>query len=141
MTGSQSSCLAQVEEFVRAELVGLRRVVPPDVGAERPLVARADAVAPMVAVGKAAAGPAEIRDFNFLERGDNVVAHAAGVRELCVFADPQAVVNAAAQMLGEMSVDVAVDFVFALVDVNDQFAGGGRLLRFLCTYRQPNDGV
>ena len=47
------------------------------------------------------------------------------VGQLCVFADPQAVVNAAAEMLGEMAVDVPADFVFAFVNVDDQFAHCG----------------
>ena len=57
--------LAQVEKLVRAEGVGVDDLAPVHVDALRPLVARADAVAPVIVVGEAAARPAEIRDVGF----------------------------------------------------------------------------
>ena len=70
---------------------------------------RADAVAPVVFVGEAAARPADVRHLQRLERGDDVVADAARVRDAGVRADPDALVDAVAEMLGELAEDVAVD--------------------------------
>ena len=74
-----------------------------------PVGAGADAVAPVVVVGKAAAGPAEVRNVDRLEGVDDVGPHAAGVGDLRFFADPDAVVDAAAEVLGELAVEMAAD--------------------------------
>ena len=69
----------------------------------------ADAVAPVVLVGEAAAGPAQHRHAELLERGDDVVAEAARVGDRRVLADPDAFVDQAAEVLGELAVDGRVD--------------------------------
>ena len=73
----------------------------------------------MVVVGEAAAGPAEVGDVDRLEGVDDVVPHAAGVGDVRVFADPDAVVDAAAEVLGEVAVEVAADRAAVLVAVDD----------------------
>ena len=94
-----------------------------------PLGARADAVAPVVVVGEAAAGPAEVRDVDRAEGVEDVGAHAAGVGDRRIFADPDAVVDAAAEVLGEVAVEVAADRAAVLVAVDDGLGlerlGGG----------------
>jgi len=100
---------AELQEFVRAELVGFDGVAPPDVDAARPARARADAVAPVVVVGEAAARPAQHRHADFLQRVDDVLADAAEVGDLGVFSDADAVVDARPKMLGKMPVQERVD--------------------------------
>ena len=64
---------------------------------------------PVVLVGEAAARPAEDGDVELLQRRDDVVADAARVGDRRVLADPDALVDAAAEVLGEVAVDVPVD--------------------------------
>ena len=90
-----------------------------------PLVARADAVHPMVFVGETAARPAQHRHLDLLQRGDDVVADAARVGNGAVLAHPDAFIDAPAEVLGEMAVNVPADGVCALVGVNDQCVRGG----------------
>ena len=63
MYGSAAELLAQVHELVRAEVVVLRHAAPVRVDHRRALLARADAVPPVVLVGEAAARPAQDRDL------------------------------------------------------------------------------
>ena len=89
--------------------VGRHLRVGPEVGARGALVARADAVAPVVAVGEAAAGPAEDRRLDGFRRSDERRADTEGVRDLRVFADPDAVVDDSAEVLDEVAVDLGRD--------------------------------
>src|SRR5438552_1769049 len=82
-----------------------RVAVDPD----RPLCARTNAIAPVVVVGVAAAGPAHHRHMQILERADDVLAPAADVRDGRGWSDPDAAVDAAAQIFGGLAVDVLVD--------------------------------
>src|SRR5262249_1308536 len=79
-----------------------------------------DAVPPVVLVGETAARPPQHGDVQVLERGDDVVAHAARVRDRGLLPDPDAVVNQAPEMLGEVAVDVAVDRRLRLVGAGRQ---------------------
>src|SRR6185436_12234399 len=107
--GLGADLLAEVEELVRAEMIVLHHAAPVRVDHRRPRLPRADAVAPMVLVGKTAAGPADLRRLDLFQRSDDVVADAAGVRNRRVFAHPDALVDAMAEMLREMAVDVGID--------------------------------
>src|SRR5207244_9432544 len=110
---------AEAHELVRAEpvriealrsdrrvAVAARAAVDPEVGAPRPFVGRADAVMPVVAVGEAAAGPADHGRLELLQIVDERLAEAADIRDLRALADPDAVVDDAADMLDEMSVQL-----------------------------------
>src|SRR5690606_38620192 len=88
-----------------------------------PLVARPDPVLPVVVVGEAPAGPAQVRDADRAERVDDVAPDAAHVRHVGVLPDPEAAVDAASEVLGEVSVDVAGDGRSGQVEVDD---GGDR---------------
>src|ERR1051325_4197969 len=79
------------------------------VGIERLWPLRADAFAPVIFVGEAAARPAHVRHLNRLQRGDHIVADAASIRNCGAWADPAAFINAVAEVLGELAEDVAVD--------------------------------
>ncbi len=76
----------------------------------------------MIFVGEAPAGPAKYGDLDFLERLDHVLANAADVGNVRIFAHPETLIYAAAQVFGKMSVDLRGDPVLAPVDVNEQFA-------------------
>ena len=85
-----------------------------------PLVARPDAVLPVVFIGKTAARPAQHRHLDFLQRGDHVIADAAGVGDRAVFAHPDAAINAMAEMLGKLPVDIAIDDRPRLIGLDDE---------------------
>ena len=63
----------------------------------------------MIFVGEATAGPADHRHLQFLERGHDVVADSPRVRDRRAGAHPDAFVNPAPQMLGELAENVAID--------------------------------
>ena len=104
-----SDLAAKLHEFVRAEGVILHHAAP--VGVDHTAASRpgADSVAPVVFVGEAAAGPAQDGNLQLFQRFDNVRAHAVDVGDRRILADVEPAVNAAAQMLGEVAVNVAVD--------------------------------
>ena len=110
---------AEVDELVRAEPIGIEALrsggggailtgtrVGPEVRAARAAVGRADAVAPVVTVGEAATRPADDRRLDLLHLVDERFADAVDVGNLRVFADPDAVVHHAAEMLDEMAVQL-----------------------------------
>ena len=65
----------QLQILVRADAVVFRDTAPVRVDDARPLLARTDAVAPVVGVGETAAGPANVGHLDSLERVDDVGAH------------------------------------------------------------------
>src|SRR5699024_7639875 len=98
--------LHQVHELVGAEGVVLDDVAPVGVDHAGTVLAGADAVPPVVVVGEAASGPAQVGDAQGAQRLDHVVADAAGVGDLGVLAHVEAAVDAAPQVLGEVAVEV-----------------------------------
>src|SRR5882724_7611514 len=94
---------------------------PMSVEDRRALFAWADSILPMILIGETTTRPAEHGDFDFLEGSDDIIANPAGVGNRAVLADPNAFVNASAEVLGELAVDIAVDSSAGLVGVNDQF--------------------
>src|SRR5690625_3842260 len=115
--------LHQVHELVGAEGVVLDDVAPVGVDHAGTVLAGADAVPPVVVVGEAASGPAQVGDAQGAQRLDHVVADAAGVGDLGVLAHVEAAVDAAPQVLGEVAVEVAADGGAGQVQVDDH-AGG-----------------
>ena len=113
--------LAPVGELVDAELVRLQ-ARPGVVQAAGALVLGADAVLPMVFVCKAAARPTEYRNFDLLQGLYHVVAHSVSIRNGGVFSYIQALINAAAQVLGEVAIDFFVDLALLFESVDDHFA-------------------
>ena len=107
--GLAADLLDEVDELVRAERIRLDDAAPVRVERGRSRVQRADAVAPVVLVGEAAAGPAHVGHLEGLERRDDVIADAARVRDRRVGADPDAFVDALAEVLGELAEEVAVE--------------------------------
>ncbi len=99
----------EVHELVRPETVRLGHAAPVRIERDGARAGRSDAVAPVVFVGEAAAGPANVGDLERLERGHDVVADAAGIWDGGRGADPDALVHAVAEVFGELAEDVAVD--------------------------------
>jgi hypothetical protein len=101
----------QCAEVVRVVLLRPRRHlrVQPEIGPARTPLTGTDPVAPVIAVGEAAAWPADHRRLDFLERVDERRPDTTGVRNLRVFADPHAVVDNASKMLRKMAVQLGRD--------------------------------
>ena len=106
--GLAADLRAEIEKLMRAEGVGLD-LAPGVIAHPRAFFARTDAVAPVVGVGETAARPAEIRDLDRAQGGDDVGAETADVGDGRVLADPEALVHAAAEVLGELAENVAAD--------------------------------
>jgi hypothetical protein len=124
--GVRADQFGEIEKLVRAELVGVDRVRPVHRHAGRPLRARPDPVAPVVDLAEAAAGPADHGDVDMAQRLDHVATIAADVRDIALFADPDAFVDAASEMLGELAVDVLGDDRAGCVEVHDYVRRDGR---------------
>src|SRR5262249_61229458 len=106
----------EVHELVRPERVRLDHAAP--VGIERLWPMRADAFAPVVFVREAAARPANVRRLYRLQRGDAVVADTPRIRNWGTRPDPYALVNAVAEVLGELAEDIAINLRSGLGHVN-----------------------
>jgi len=65
------------------------------------------------------AGPAQHRRLDPPERGDDIIAHAPRVGDRGIFPHPDTLVDAPAQMLGEVPVDILVDTRHASARVDD----------------------
>src|SRR5439155_24674645 len=98
--------LGIAQELVRPEAVALDRV-PGVVAPDRPLVAGAEAVLPVVAGGEVASRPAQEGDAEAARGLHDVAAEAVRICERAAFLEDPAV-DAAPQMLGEIAEDVRV---------------------------------
>ena len=98
----------------------------PKVGAARAFGHRPDAVFPVVAVGKAAAGPADHGRLDLLQRVGQSFADTVGIGDLGIGADPDAVVDHPAEVFGEVAVDLRRDGAEGFVehDVDSGVEGG-----------------
>jgi hypothetical protein len=80
--------------------------VCPEVDSRRPFVAWSNAVAPVVLIGKTAARIPNHARFKFFQVVDQRFADAVVVGDLRFLTDPDAVVDNAAEVLDEVTVDV-----------------------------------
>src|SRR5262249_27861360 len=101
---------------MRAERIWLDDPAP--IGIERNHSLLTDALAPVIFIGEAAAGPTNVWDLNCFKRSYNVVADAAGIGDLGIRSDPHAFVNTVAQVFGKLTKDVAIDFGAGLCDLD-----------------------
>jgi hypothetical protein len=108
----------ECHELVSAELIRFRHTAPVSVHLHRTLRAIADAVPPVVLVGKTPARPPHHRYVQVPERLDDVVAISVGVRNRRLLAHPHAFVDSRAEMLGELTVDVRIDDRARLIGAN-----------------------
>ena len=105
----------QLQVLMGPEAVVLRDVPPHRIDDGGALLRRADPVLPVVAIGEAAARPADVRDLDLAEGRDDVVAQVPAAGPAL---RPEAVVDVAPQVLGELAVEVAADGVASLVSVD-----------------------
>src|SRR5690606_36040323 len=113
--------LDQLHELVGAEGVVLLDPAPVRVDAHRALVTRTNAVAPVVLVGEAAAGPADDRNLELLERLEHVVTESACIGNGGILANSDAAVNTATEVLRELAVQIAADGVARPIGPNREF--------------------
>ena len=119
--GLTSQFPAQGHELVGAEGVVLGHAAPVGVHDGLALCFGTDAVSPVIGIGKAAARPAQHRHMQLFQGVDHIGAQTAvGVG--------QPAVDAAAQMLGKMAVDVFVDDARRPVGVDDDMGHDKTLL-------------
>jgi hypothetical protein len=104
-----------------------------------PLGAIADAVTPVVFVREATAGPAHDGHLEILQRLDDVVAIAVGIRDRGFLADPYAFIDAGAQVLGELTIDVRVDDRARLIGAHRDLHRRGLGGRRRTGYRRERD--
>src|SRR5216117_2922079 len=111
--------------LVRAELVRivdlravdvLSRIANPKVRAARAFTSRADAIVPVVAVGKTSAGPTHHTGFDLPHVFDERASDAADVGYLRFLADPNAVVDHSAEVLDKMAINLRSDSSNRFVD-------------------------
>src|ERR1019366_5960452 len=100
----------------------------PEVGTLGAFVARTGAVAPIVLVGKAAAGPANHARLDAPKGIHQLFAKPANVGDARVFAHPDAVVHHAAQIFDEVPIDLRRDRADGFIEQNVD-ARLGRLRR------------
>jgi len=101
---------AQLKEFVGAEAVVLHNSAPVGVYHFFALGGVADAVAPVIFIRKAAARPAKHGKPHLPKGVHNVAAHTVDIRHGRILADKKPLVNASAEMLREVAVDILIDF-------------------------------
>src|SRR5690554_1511280 len=121
--------------------MGAERVVffyaaPVSVQFNRTLVARANAVTPVIFVGKTSTRPANQWHLQLFQRSDYIFAEAIGIGDFGFFADPDTFVNTVAQMFGELSVNVFVDHRTGFIGLNGEIDTGRRGKRTGC--EQPH---
>src|SRR5437660_448580 len=110
--------MAEIHEFVRAKRIGFDDAAPAGIDGVRSLVARADAVSPVIFVCVTTTRPAENWQAHVFQRRNNIIANTASIGDRRIFADPYPVINAAAQMFSKISVDILVDDSFGLIGAN-----------------------
>ena len=120
--GLAAHLAAELHKLVGAKGVVLYHAAP--VGVHHALAALlgANAVLPVVLIGEAAAGPAEHRQLDVPQGFHHVGAHAVDVGDGGILSHIDAVVDAAAQVLGEVAVDVLVDGALFVLLVDDNLA-------------------
>src|SRR5579862_3462521 len=103
----RTDLIDEVHELMRAKRVCLSHSAP--VGIKRDRSLRANALAPVILIGEAAAGPTNVRNLKRFQSANDIVANATSVRDLGIGPDPNALVNAVSKMLCELPENVAVD--------------------------------
>src|SRR5258707_1029745 len=135
--GVTAGLFSEFGEFVGAELIGVGILGGggrggffgcPKISAPRAFVAGTDAVAPIVTVGEAAAGEANDGRIDGAHVLDQLFADAIDVGDFGAFADPDAIVDYAAEVFGEVAVNVGGNGADRFVEdnFNAGIGGGGR---------------
>jgi hypothetical protein len=75
----------------------------------------------MIFVGKAPSGIPNIRHFDRSERIYDIISNTPGVGDLGILSNPDAAINAVAEMFGELAENVTVDLSSRFRGVDTQF--------------------
>jgi len=118
--------VAEIHELMGPEVVVLGHTPPVHVHDGRTLLAGPDPVRPVVVVRKAPARPAQHGDPDVLEGLHHVRADAPDMGDGRVEAHPDTFVDAPAQVLGKVTVDLGGDGLPSLVNPDHQGRGHGR---------------
>ena len=110
---------AQVEVLVGAKVVVLGDTAPVRVEHGGSLVFRADPVHPVVLIRKATPWPAQDGNSDLAQRRDDIAANPTHIGDGRVLANPDAAIDAAAEMFGKMPIDVAADGLLSQIGVDD----------------------
>ena len=111
--------VAQPHELVGAKAVVLDHAAPVGVDHALAVCLRADAVLPVVLVGKAAARPAQVGNVQLLECLDYGLVVAMDVGNGGLFSHPETAINAPSKVLREVPVDVRAYGWLPAVGVNN----------------------
>ena len=109
--------LAKVQELMGTERVVLDGATPVVVLHLGAVLLGADAIHPVILIGETSARPSQHGDLQLLECVEHVSAITLGVGNGGVLTHPKATIDAGTQVLGELSVNLLVDFLCALVCV------------------------
>src|SRR6476469_841340 len=101
-------------------MIILGHAAPMRIDHARALIARADAIFPVVLICKTSARPAQNRHLDLLQGFDDVIADAAGVGDRAVLTVLLSLVNAVPQVFVIMPVNVPVDDLLALISMNHE---------------------
>ena len=112
--------LREFQEFVCADAVVLGDAAPVVVHHAGTPFTRPDAILPVVVVRETAARPTQVGDLDGAQRLHDVIADAPATG---VPAHPDPVVDAPAEMLRKVPVDVPADRIASLIGVDDQRLG------------------
>src|SRR5262249_18312865 len=99
-------------------VVVLSAAPPVCVNHRRAFFSGPDTVRPVILVGEAASRPAQDWNLASLKRRHDVVSNAPRIRNRALLADPESIIDAVAEMLGEVPVDIAIDRGFALLGMD-----------------------
>ena len=113
--GLAAQQLAEVQKLMRAKRVVLDGAAPVVVLHLRTLRTRTDTVAPVILVGKTAAGPAQHGHLQVFQGLEHIVAVSVGIGNGRLGPYPQTAVDAGAEVLGKLPVDLFVYLLGALV--------------------------
>src|ERR1700683_3743550 len=104
-----------MDKLVGAKLIGivsmirgavLRLYAFPKVGAPGPFVDRANAIAPIITVGKTSAREPYYRSLDLAHVIDQLFTNSIDLRDRRVLANPNAIIDYAAEIFGEVPVDI-----------------------------------
>ena len=101
--------ISKVHKFMGAEGVWLNGASPIGVDSYFALFRRADTIAPVIFIGKAATGPANHRYIDRFQCGHYITSDTTHIGYFGVFADPYAAIDTLAEMLGELPEYIAIN--------------------------------
>ena len=101
-----------------SETVIFDRSAPVVVDHFRTVLFRAYTVHPVILIGKAAARPAEVGDFQLFQGVQHVVSVAPGIGNFGFGADPKPSIDTGSEMFGELAVDVFADLLVSLLRID-----------------------